>query len=29
MKLVANQTLDLTATTFRTEAAKIVAAHPT
>jgi ABC-type branched-subunit amino acid transport system substrate-binding protein len=28
MKLVANETLDLHATTFRTEAAKIVAAHP-
>ena len=28
MKLVANETLDLTATTFRTEAEKIVAAHP-
>lgn len=28
MKLVANQTLDLKATTFRTEAAKIVNAHP-
>lgn len=27
-KLVANETLDLKATTFRTEAAKIVAAHP-
>ena len=28
MKLVANETLDLKASTFRTEAAKIVAAHP-
>jgi branched-chain amino acid transport system substrate-binding protein len=28
IKLVANETLDLKATTFRTEAAKIVAAHP-
>lgn len=28
IKLVANETLDLHATTFRTEAAKIVAAHP-
>jgi len=28
MKLAANETLDLHATTFRTEAAKIVAAHP-
>jgi branched-chain amino acid transport system substrate-binding protein len=28
MKLVANETLDLKATTFRTEAAKIVDAHP-
>ena len=28
MKLVANETLDLKATTFRTEAAKIVNAHP-
>ncbi len=28
MQLVANETLDLHATTFRTEAAKIVAAHP-
>ena len=28
LKLVANETLDLTATTFRTEAEKIVAAHP-
>jgi branched-chain amino acid transport system substrate-binding protein len=28
LKLVANETLDLSATTFRTEAAKIVAAHP-
>jgi ABC-type branched-subunit amino acid transport system substrate-binding protein len=28
MQLVANQTLDLTATTFRTEAARIVAAKP-
>lgn len=28
IKLVANQTLDLNATTFRTEAHKIVAAHP-
>jgi ABC-type branched-subunit amino acid transport system substrate-binding protein len=28
LKLVANETLDLHATTFRTEAAKIVAAHP-
>ena len=28
MQLVANQTLDLHATTFRTEAAKITAAHP-
>jgi ABC-type branched-subunit amino acid transport system substrate-binding protein len=28
LKLVANETLDLNATTFRTEAEKIVAAHP-
>ncbi|HUY30955.1 MAG TPA: ABC transporter substrate-binding protein [Acidimicrobiales bacterium] len=28
LKLVDNETLDLSATTFRTEAAKIVAAHP-
>jgi ABC-type branched-subunit amino acid transport system substrate-binding protein len=28
LTLVANETLDLSATTFRTEAAKIVAAHP-
>jgi branched-chain amino acid transport system substrate-binding protein len=28
MKVVANETLDLNATTFRTEAAKIVASHP-
>ena len=28
MQMVASQTLDLNATTFRTEAAKIVAAHP-
>lgn len=28
LKVVANETLDLHATTFRTEAAKIVAAHP-
>ncbi len=28
MKLVANETLDLNATTFRTEAEAIVAAHP-
>jgi len=28
IKLVANETLDLKATTFRTEAAKIVASHP-
>jgi ABC-type branched-subunit amino acid transport system substrate-binding protein len=28
LSLVANETLDLSATTFRTEAAKIVAAHP-
>ena len=28
LRLVANETLDLSATTFRTEAAKIVAAHP-
>jgi len=28
MKLVANETLDLKATTFRTEAAKIIAGHP-
>ncbi len=28
LKVVANETLDLNATTFRTEAAKIVAAHP-
>ena len=28
IKLVANETLDLKATTFRTEAAKVVAAHP-
>jgi len=28
MKLVANETLDLTSTTFRTEAEKIVLAHP-
>lgn len=28
LKLVANETLDLTASTFRTEAAAIVAAHP-
>jgi ABC-type branched-subunit amino acid transport system substrate-binding protein len=28
MKLVANETLDLKATTFRTEAAKVIAGHP-